>query len=94
MKVARTVLNGERGGNPSNLHNITLRIMENRRLNRIKVVLVDKQKSNKWLAEQVGKDPATISKWVTNTTQPNLEMLLQIAKVLEVNVNDLVRPLE
>ena len=68
--------------------------MENRRLNRIKVVLVDKQKSNKWLAEQEGKDPATISKWVTNTTQPNLEMLLQIAKVLEVNVNDLVRPLE
>ena len=74
--------------------NTTLRIMENRRLNRIKVVLVDKQKSNKWLAEQVGKDPATISKWVTNTTQPNLEMLLQIAKVLDVNVNDLVRPLE
>ena len=68
--------------------------MENRRLNRIKVVLVDKQKSNKWLAEKVGKDPATISKWVTNTTQPNLEMLLQIAKVLEVNVNELVRPLE
>ena len=68
--------------------------MENRRLNRIKVVLVDKQKSNKWLAEQVGNDPATISKWVTNTTQPNLEMLLQIAKVLEVNVNELVRPLE
>lgn len=42
----------------------------------------------------MGKDSATISKWVTNTTQPNLEMLLQIAKVLEVNVNDLVRPLE
>ena len=74
--------------------NITLKIMESRRLNRIKVVLVDKQKSNKWLAEQVGKDPATISKWVTNTTQPNLETLLLIAKVLEVNVNDLVRPLE
>ena len=68
--------------------------MENRRLNRIKVVLVDKQKSNKWLAEQGGKIPATISKSVTNTTQPNLEKLLQIAKVLEVNVNDLVRPLE
>lgn len=74
--------------------NITLRIMESKRLNRIKVVLVDKQKSNKWLAEQVGKDPATISKWVTNTTQPNLETLLLIAKVLEVNVNELVRPLE
>ena len=68
--------------------------MENRRLNRIKVVLVDKQKSNKWLAEQLGKDQATISKWVTNTTQPNLEMLLQIAKVLDVNINELVRPLE
>ena len=68
--------------------------MENRRLNRIKVVLVDKHKSNKWLAEKVGKDPATISKWVTNTTQPNLETLLLNAKVLEVNVNELVRPLE
>ena len=44
--------------------------------------------------KQLGKDQATISKWVTNTTQPNLEMLLQIAKVLEVNVNELVRPLE
>lgn len=68
--------------------------MENKHLNRIKVVLVEKEKSNKWLAEQLGKDQATISKWVTNTTQPNLEMLLQIAKVLEVNVNELVRPLE
>ena len=59
-----------------------------------KVVLAEKDKSNKWLAEQLGKDQATISKWVTNTTQPNLEMLLLIAKVLEVNVNELVRPLE
>ena len=68
--------------------------MDSKRLNRIKVVLAEKDKSNKWLAEQLGKDQATISKWVTNTTQPNLEMLLQIAKVLEVNVNELVRPLE
>ena len=65
--------------------------MENRRLNRIKVVLVDKQKSNKWLAVQVGKDPATISKWVTNTTQPSLEALIAIANVLEVPVQELVR---
>ena len=65
--------------------------MENRRLNRIKVVLVDKQKSNKWLAEQVGKDPATISKWVTNTTQPSLEALIAIANALEVPVQELVR---
>ena len=68
--------------------------MDSKHLNRIKVVLAEKDKSNKWLAEQLGKDQATISKWVTNTTQPNLEMLLLIAKVLEVNVNDLVRPLE
>lgn len=68
--------------------------MDSKHLNRIKVVLAEKDKSNKWMAEQLGKDQATISKWVTNTTQPNLEMLLLIAKVLEVNVNDLVRPLE
>ena len=68
--------------------------MDSKHLNRIKVVLAEKDKSNKWLAEQLGKHQATISKWVTNTTQPNLEMLLLIAKVLEVNVNELVRPLE
>ena len=68
--------------------------MDSKHLTRIKVVLAEKEKTNKWLAEQLGKDQATISKWVTNTTHPNLEMLLLIAKVLEVNVNDLVRPLE
>ena len=68
--------------------------MDSKLLNRIKVVLAEKNKSNKWLAEQLGKDQATISKWVTNTTQPNLEKLLQIAKVLEVNINELVRPLQ
>lgn len=62
-------------------------------INRLKVVLAEKKRTNKWLSEQVGKDPATVSKWCTNTMQPNLEMLLQIAKVLEVNVNELVRPL-
>mgnify|MGYP003445711562 FL=1 len=67
--------------------------MNSKHLNRIKVALAEKEKTNKWLAEQLGKDQATISKWVTNTTQPNLEMLLQIAKVLEVNVNELVRPM-
>lgn len=68
--------------------------MDIKHLNRIKVVLAEKDKSNKWLAEQLGKDQATISKWVTNTTQPNLEMLLLIAKALKVNINELVRPLE
>ena len=68
--------------------------MENKPLNRIKVMLAERMMSNKDLAERLGKDPATISKWVTNTTQPNLETLLLIAKVLDVNVNELVRPLE
>lgn len=61
------------------------------KINRIKVILAEKEKTNKWLAEQVGKDPATISKWCTNTAQPSLEMLLQIAKVLNVEVKDLLR---
>ena len=62
-----------------------------RKINRIKVALVEKGKTNKWLAEQVGKDPATVSKWCTNAAQPSLEMLLQVAKVLEVEVKDLIR---
>ena len=62
-----------------------------KKINRIKVILAEKEKTNKWLAEQVGKDPATISKWCTNTAQPSLEMLLQIAKVLNVEVKDLLR---
>lgn len=62
--------------------------MPNKKINRIKVMLAEKEKTNKWLAEQVGKDPATISKWCTNTAQPSLEMLFQIAKVLNVEVKD------
>ena len=62
-----------------------------RKLNRIKTVLVDKGKSNKWLAEQLSKDPATISKWCTNTSQPSLEMMMTVAKLLQVELNDLVR---
>ena len=60
-------------------------------LNRLKVVLAEKKKTNKWLAEQLGKYPATISKWCTNSAQPNLENLVEIAKCLEVTVNDLIR---
>lgn len=65
--------------------------MERKLLNRIKVVLAEKNKSNKWLAEQLDKDPAMVSKWVTNTNQPNIETLIQISKVLNVSVNDLLR---
>lgn len=60
-------------------------------LNRIKAVLADKQHTNKWLAEQLGKDPATVSKWCTNSSQPPLETLMQIAKVLGVTTDDLLR---
>ena len=58
---------------------------ETKDINRIKVMLVKKKRSNKWLAEQLGKDPATVSKWCTNTSQPTIETLLKIAEVLEVN---------
>ena len=59
-------------------------------INRIKVVLVEKKRTNKWLAEQLGKDPATVSKWCTNSSQPDLPTLVKIAKLLEVNVDDLL----
>ena len=59
-------------------------------INRLKVILAEKKRTNKWLAEQLGKDPATVSKWCTNTTQPGLETLLEIAKVLEVDVKELL----
>ena len=62
-----------------------------RKINRIKTVLVDKGRTNKWLAEQLGKDPATVSKWCTNSCQPSLETMMIIAKLLEVDLNDLVR---
>ena len=65
--------------------------MPNKKINRIKVMLAEKEKTNKWLAEQVGKDPATISKWCTNTAHPSMEMLYQIAIVLNVEVKDLLR---
>ena len=62
-----------------------------RKINRIKTMLVDKGKKNKWLATQLGKDPATVSKWCTNAAQPTLETMMQIAQLLEVEMNDLVR---
>ena len=73
------------------LYSIKNNILMERKINRIKVMLAEKGKTNKWLSEQVGKDPATVSKWCTNMAQPTLETMMQIAKVLEVNLNDLVR---
>ena len=65
--------------------------MARKNLNRIKAVLADKQRTNKWLAEQLGKDKTTISKWCTNSSQPDLESLMKTAKLLEVEVADLLR---
>ena len=61
-------------------------------INRIKVVLVEHKKTNKWLAQQLGKDPATISKWCTNSSQPSVETLMQIARYLDVEVHELLHP--
>ena len=59
-------------------------------LNRLKVVLVEQKKTGKWLAEQLGKDPSTVSKWCSNKMHPSLEMLSQIAKALNVKMKELV----
>ena len=59
-------------------------------INRLKVVLAEKKRTNKWLAEQLGKDPATVPKWCTNKMQPNLETLIQIASWLGVDVRELI----
>lgn len=63
--------------------------MENRNINRLKVVLAEKRRTNKWLAEQLDKDPATVSKWCTNSAQPGVETLVRIAKLLEVEIGEL-----
>ena len=57
-------------------------------VNRLKVVLVEQRKTGKWLAEQLGKDPSTVSKWCSNTTQPPLDMLVNIANLLKVDIKE------
>ena len=60
-------------------------------INRIKLVLVEKKRTSKWLAEQLGKDPATVSKWCTNACQPPMETYIKIAKLLDVELAELVK---
>ena len=60
-------------------------------INRIKLVLVEKKRTSKWLSEQLGVTPSTVSKWCTNSSQPPLEMLMKITKLLDVDLKDLVR---
>lgn len=59
-------------------------------INRLKVILVEQKRTGKWLAETLGKNEATISRWCTNETQPSLETLLDIAKVLDVDIRELI----
>ena len=61
-------------------------------LNRIKVILAEKQKTGKWLAEQLGKSTCTVSKWCSNSIQPDLVTLNKIAELLNVDVRDLITP--
>lgn len=63
----------------------------NKELNRLKVILVEKKKSNLWLSKELGCSPTTVSKWCTNSSQPPLEMLMKIIKLLDVDLKDLVR---
>lgn len=58
--------------------------------NRIKVVLAEKRLTNNWLAEQLQKDPGTVSKWATNSSQPSVDLLFKIAAILDVDVKDLL----
>lgn len=67
-----------------------LLLMEHKDLNRLKLVLVEKKKTGKWLAEQLGMTQPTISKWCTNTSQPDLQMLDRIAELLECDKKDLI----
>ena len=64
--------------------------MGTEKINRLKIVLVEQGKTGKWLAEQLGKNEATISRWCSNATQPSLEMLMKIAAILNVDARKLI----
>ena len=64
--------------------------MAKKDINRIKIVWVENKRTAKWLADELGKDPATVSKWRTNSSQPSLETLVQVAEALDVDVRSLV----
>lgn len=63
-------------------------------INRLKIVLVEKKKTSKWLAEQLGVNPSTVSKWCTNTSQPPLETIIDISKLLNIEIKELINNYE
>lgn len=68
--------------------------MTEQQINRIKIALAERNKTNRWLAEHIGKSEITVSRWVQNKAQPSLEQLLVIAKVLSVSPKDLINELD
>ena len=58
--------------------------------NRLKIILAEKNKTGKWLAEQLGKDPSTVSKWCSNSSQPQLDTVIRIAELLDVDIKELI----
>lgn len=72
------------------LHKTAINYSDMANLNRIKIVLVEKGKTGKWLAGEIGKTPCTVSKWCSNSVQPDLQTLDKISKLLDVNIKDLL----
>jgi transcriptional regulator with XRE-family HTH domain len=66
--------------------------MNKKTINRLKVVLAEKQLTGKWLADQLGKSVTTVSRWCSNETQPSLEVLTEIADMLEIDIRELLNP--
>lgn len=64
--------------------------MKSQKINRIKIALVENGKTGKWLAEQVGKNEATVSRWCSNKMQPSLDTLVRISELLDIDVKDLI----
>lgn len=72
------------------MNGIPKKSMEITRINRLKAVLAEQNRTGKWLAGQLGKNEATISRWCSNTSQPSLEMLIKIANILNVDAKNLI----
>jgi transcriptional regulator with XRE-family HTH domain len=66
--------------------------MDKKTINRLKVVLAEKQLTGKWLADRLGKSVTTVSRWCTNETQPSLEILMEIADMLKIDIRELLNP--
>lgn len=67
-------------------------MISKRNYNRIRVVLAEQDRTNKWLAEKVGKNRTTVSRWCTNDMQPSIETLAEIAEILDIDIRELLLP--